>query len=179
MKIDRYNYRKSPHRASSEFSEHLANQICAEAIDTPSVAQIANRVGIPARTLYRWLQNGRDGDERFSEFAMRFAKARGTHEDRWLANVEDVAQLDDPKAANAKLRANEFLLKSHFPHQYTERAHVTTHIDNATTFNLKVLSTEQLRVFRTMLKAVDSENDNEEEVQQLLAEIPINVTEAE
>jgi len=144
-------------------------------MDTPSITQVANRCSIPVNTLYRWLSMGRDGDPRFSAFAAEFAKARGAHEERWLGNVEDVAALDDPRAANARLRANEFLLKSHFRKEYGDRAAVGTMIDNRTAnFNLKVLNTGQMRALHAMLKAVNADNDgNEEDVKRILAEIPV------
>jgi len=159
----------------SEFNHRLAERICAEAIDTPSVTQVANRVGIPVSTLYRWLKAGQEGDPRFQQFALDFAKARGTHENRWLENVEDVAKLDDPRAANAKLRANEFLLKSHFRREYGDTGAISAMIDNRTAnFNLKVLSSGQMRALHAMLKAVNADNDgNDEAVQRILAEVPV------
>jgi len=153
----------------------LAKRICAEALDTPSVTQIANRVRIPVGTLYRWLRAGNDGDPRFKEFALEFAEARSTHEKRWLGNVEDVAELDDPRAANAKLRANEFLLKKHFRKEYGDQVAVHTMIDNRTNFDLKVLSTTQKRALHTMLKAAITDNDggNEDDVRRLLSDLPV------
>lgn len=160
---------------TSEFSGRLAKRICAEAIDTPSVTQVANRVGIPVRTLYFWLKAGQDGDPRFEGFALEFARARGTHENRWLQNVEDVAALDDPRAANARLRANEFLLKSQFRKEYGDSGHISATIDNRTAnFNLKVLSTGQMRALHAMLKAVNADHDgNEEDVKRILADVPV------
>jgi hypothetical protein len=158
----------------SEFSPMLADRICAEALDTPSVTQIANRVRIPVGTLGGWLRAGNDGDERYQEFAINFAHARATHEKRWLGNVEDVAELDDPRAANAKLRANEFLLKKHFRKEYGDHVQVHTMIDNRTNFDLKVLSHPQKRILHTMLKATIKDNDGgtEDDVKQLLADLP-------
>lgn len=162
------------HSPFSEFSERLAERICAEALDTPSVTQVANRVGISVHTLYKWLRRGHDGDPRYQQFALDFARARGTHENRWLANVEDVASLDDPRAANAKLKANEFLLKSHFRKEYGESGNISATIDNRTAnFNLKVLSSGQMRALHTMLKAVNADNEgNHEDVQRILQELP-------
>ena len=177
MRIDRYGKRDTSEApiTKSEFSKRLAARICAEAMDTPSVTQVANRVGIPVVTLYRWLRMGQDGDPRFHQFALDFAKARGTHENRWLANVEDVAQLDDPRAANAKLRANEFLLKSHFRKEYGDTGSISATIDNRTAnFNLRVLSDGQTRALHAMLKAVNADQDgNEEAVKRILAEVPV------
>jgi hypothetical protein len=169
------NYELERRIQGSEFSSRLAKRICAEAIDTPSVTQVANRVGIPVGTLYRWLRAGHEGDPRFHQFAIDFAQARGTHENRWLGNVEDVAKLDDPRAANAKLRANEFLLKSHFRKEYGDTGSISAMIDNRTAnFNLKVLSSGQMRALHAMLKAVNADNDgNEEDVRRILAEIPV------
>ncbi|MDH3598035.1 MAG: hypothetical protein OEU26_00180 [Candidatus Tectomicrobia bacterium] len=159
----------------SELTPRLRERLCAEAMDTPSITQVANRVGIPVTLLYDWLKKGRDGNPRFAPFLAEFQKARGTHEDRWLQNVEDVAALDDARAANAKLRANEFLLRSHFRGQYTERATSGTQIENQTTFNVKVLNDTQRRALHTMLKAVVAGNDGagDDEVHQLLADLPI------
>lgn len=178
VKMDAYiaKSNKDPSMGRSEFSDRLAERICAEASDTPSITQVANRVNIPVNTLYRWLKMGREGDPRFQSFALEFDKARGTHEDRWLKNVEDVAELDDARAANAKLRANEFLLKKHFRKEYGDHVAVSTMIDNrSANFNLKALSPGQLRHFHTMLKAVDADNegDRDEDVKQLLAELPV------
>jgi hypothetical protein len=172
--IPGYEPKELRHSPFSEFSDRLAKRICAEAMDTPSVTQVANRVGIPVNTLYHWLRAGHDGDPRYQQFALDFAKARGTHENRWLANVEDVAQLDDPRAANAKLRANEFLLKSHFRREYGDTGNISAMIDNRTAnFNLKVLSSGQMRTLHTMLKAVAADHEgNHEDVQRLLAEMP-------
>jgi len=163
----------------SELTPRLVKRLCAEAMDTPSMTQIANRVGIPISTLYRWIKGGQEGDPRYVPFFTEFQKARGTHEDRWLKNVEDVAELDDARAANAKLRANEFLLRSHFRNQYTERAKSGTQIENQTTFNVKVLNDSQRRALHTMLKAVVAGNDGagDDEVHQLLADLPIAETE--
>ena len=165
----------------SELTPSLQKRLCAEALDTPSITQIANRVGISVQLLYSWLSKGTEGNPRFAPFAAEFQKARGTHEDRWLKNVEDVAELDDPKAANARLRANEFLLRSHFRKQYTERATSGTSIENQTNFNVKVLNDTQRRTLHTMLKAVVAGNDGagDEEVHQLLADLPIVDVEAE
>lgn len=163
----------APH-ARSEFSARLADRICAEALDTPSVTQIANRVRIPVNTLYRWLKAGNEGDARYEEFAANFACARATHEARWLGNVEDVATLDDPRAANAKLRANEFLLKKHFRKEYGDQVSVHTMIDNRTNFDLKVLSTNQKRILHTMLKATiaDNEGGTDDDVRRLMSDLP-------
>jgi len=160
---------------TSELTPRLAKRLCAEALDTPSITQIANRVGISVQLLYSWLSKGNEGNPRFAPFAAEFNKARGSHEDRWLKNVEDVAELDDPKAANARLRANEFLLRNHFRKQYTERANSGTSIENQTNFNVKVLNDTQKRTLHTMLKAIVAGNDGagEEEVHQLLADLPI------
>jgi len=178
MKLTEYTAKKGS-MSRSEFSERLADRLCAEAIDTPSITQVANRCRIPVRTLYNWLTLGREGDPRFAKFAMDFARARGTHEDKWLENVEDVAGLDDPRAANAKLRANEFLLKKHFPKAYGDKVSVTAVSDNSsTTFNLSVLSTPQLRHLHTMLRAVRADNEGDDQsVRRLLSEIPIDVQE--
>jgi hypothetical protein len=159
----------------SEFTPRLADRICAEATDTPSVTQIANRVRIPVGTLYKWLQAGNDGDPRFQEFALNFAKARGLHEDRWLGNVEDVATLDDPRAANARLRANEFLLKKHFRKEYGDQVAVHTMVDNRTNFDLKVLNTTQKRALHIMLKAAIADNDGgtDDDVRRLLSDLPM------
>ena len=173
MKLSRYT---DTSLSRSEFTPRLAERICAEAMDTPSITQVANRVNIPITTLRRWLKLGHDGDPRFQEFALEFAKARGQHEDRWLGNVEDVAALDDPRAANAKLRANEFLLKKHFRKEYGDHMSVSTVVDNRTAnFNLKALAPHQLRHLHTMLKVVDVDNEGgrEEDVKQLLAELPV------
>ena len=70
MKMDKYLARKDPTMARSEFSERLADRLCAEALDTPSITQVANRVGIPISTLYSWLKRGNEGDPRFEKFAM-------------------------------------------------------------------------------------------------------------
>jgi transposase-like protein len=158
----------------SEFSPMLADRICAEALDTPSVTQIANRVRIPVNTLYRWIKAGNEGDPRYQEFALNFANARAAHEKRWLENVEDVAELDDPRAANAKLRANEFLLKKHFRKEYGDQVSVHTMIDNRTNFDLKVLSQDQKRILHTMLKATIADNDggSEDDVKRLLSDLP-------
>ena len=163
--------------ARSEFSEALHKRLCAEAIDTPSITQVANRVGIPVSTLYSWLKKGNEGDERFQPFAIEFAQARAVHEGRWLGNVEEVAELDDPRAANAKLRANEFLLKKHFRKEYGDRVEVSGAVDNSsTTFNLSVLSPPQLRALHTMLKAVNADSEGaDDDVRRLLSEIPIDV----
>ena len=61
MKMDKYLARKDPTMARSEFSERLADRLCAEALDTPSITQVANRVGIPISTLYSWLKRGNEG----------------------------------------------------------------------------------------------------------------------
>lgn len=153
----------------------LADRICAEAIDTPSITQIANRVRIPVGTLYRWIRAGNEGDVRYQDFALNFAKARAAHEKRWLENVEDVAELDDPRAANAKLRANEFLLKKHFRKEYGDQVAVHTMIDNRTSFDLKVLSVPQKRALHTMLKATLADNDGgtEDDVRRLLSDLPV------
>lgn len=154
----------------------LAKRICAEAMDTPSVTQIANRVRIRVDTLYRWLRAGNDGDPRYQKFAIEFAEARATHEKRWLDNVEDVAGLDDPRAANAKLRANEFLLKKHFRKEYGDKVSVHTMIDNRTNnFDLKVLNSDQKRALHAMLKAAITDNDGgaTDEARRLLADVPV------
>jgi hypothetical protein len=153
----------------------LADRICAEALDTPSVTQIANRVRIPVGTLYRWLRAGNEGDPRYQEFALNFASARSAHEKRWLGNVEDVAELDDPRAANAKLRANEFLLKKHFRKEYGDQVQVHTMIDNRTNFDLKVLNHTQKRALHSMLKAAIADNDGgtEDDVRRLLSDVPV------
>lgn len=176
MNIHEIGKRKDDGRIpASEFNHRLAERICAEALDTPSVTQVANRVGIPVSTLYRWLKLGQEGDPRFHRFALDFAKARGTHETRWLQNVEEVATLDDPRAANAKLRANEFLLKSHFQKEYRDSSAISHMIDNRTAnFNLKVLSSGQMRALHAMLKAVNADNNgDEEDVQRILADVPV------
>lgn len=161
--------------ARSEFSLQLADRLCAEAMDTPSVTQIANRVGIPVGTLYRWLRAGNDGDVRYHAFALNFAKARATHEQAWLDNIDEVATLDDPRAANAKLRANEFLLKKHFRKEYGDTVSVHTMIDNRTNFDLKVFNPTQKRMLHTMLKAALADNDGgaDDDVQRLLADLPV------
>jgi len=158
----------------SEFSPRLAKRICAEATDTPSITQIANRVRIPVDTLYRWIKAGNEGDPRYQAFALEFAEARASHEKRWLGNVEDVAELDDPRAANAKLRANEFLLKKHFRKEYGDQVSVHTMIDNRTNFDLKVLSTNQKRALHTMLKATiaDNEGGTDDDVRRLMSDLP-------
>ena len=170
----RWNSNETTPHARSEFSSALANRICAEAIDTPSVTQIANRVRIPVNTLYKWIRAGNEGDPRYEQFALDFAKARADHEKRWLQNVEDVAELDDPRAANAKLRANEFLLKKHFRKEYGDQVAVHTMIDNRTNFDLKVLSQGQKRILHTMLKATIADNDGgtEDDVKRLLSDLP-------
>jgi transposase-like protein len=163
----------APH-ARSEFSPMLAKRICAEALDTPSITQIANRVRIPVNTLYKWIKAGNEGDPRYQAFALEFAEARANHEKRWLGNVEDVAELDDPRAANAKLRANEFLLKKHFRKEYGDQVSVHTMVDNRTNFDLKVLSHTQKRVLHTMLKATLADNDGgtDDDVKRLLSDLP-------
>ena len=175
MKLSKYTAHKDPSMARSEFSQELADRLCAEAIDTPSITQVANRVRIPVNTLYKWLRAGNDGDPRFEAFALEFAKARGAHEDRWLGNVEDVATLDDPRAANAKLRANEFLLKKHFRKAYGDEVSVHTMIDNSNHFDLKVLSQTQKRALHTMLKATlaDNAGGSEDDVKKLLSDLPV------
>jgi hypothetical protein len=168
------NLAKRKASPQSEFSQALADRICAEAMDTPSVTQCANRVGIPVRTLYKWLQMGNDGVEPYAAFALAFARSRACHEKRWLDNVEEVAELDDPRAANAKLRANEFLLKKHFRKEYGDKMAVTTTIDNRTNFDLKVLNTNQKRILHTMLKATIAGNDGgtDDDVKRLLSDLP-------
>ena len=175
MKLSKYTEKRDTSLVRSEFSERLAKRLCAEAIDTPSITQVANRCNIPVSTLYNWLKLGNEGDSRFEPFALEFAKARGTHESKWLDNVEEVATLDAPRAANAKLRANEFLLKKHFRKEYGDHVAVSTMIDNSSTnFNLKVLSPTQLRALHTMLKAVNADHEgNDEDARRLLAEVPV------
>ena len=72
---------------NSELTPRLVKRLCAEAMDTPSITQVANRVGIPVNLLYEWMRKGREGNPRFAPFLAEFQKARGVHEDRWLQNV--------------------------------------------------------------------------------------------
>lgn len=178
--IPGYGPKEERHHPRSEFSKRLADRLCAEAMDTPSVTQVANRVGIAVSTLYQWLKLGREGDPRYEQFSIDFARARGTHEEKWLDNIEEVATLDDPRAANAKLRANEFLLKKHFQSQYGDRVSVSTVVDNRATLNLAHFNEGQKQTLHAMLQAALAEGAGElDRVDRLLAEVPITVEDDE
>lgn len=162
---------------NSEFSDTLAIRLCAEAADTVSVTMVASRVGIPLRTLHRWLQKGREGDSRYAAFAAEFDKARATHEKRAMENVWEIAdQTENPKMANAALRANEFILRNHFRQQYTERANnVGTHVENQLNIDVKVLNTEQKRELHRYLKAIKLGQEGSEEQAKAYLEESIDV----
>jgi hypothetical protein len=182
MKLAKNNNAEVMRKAVTHFTEELGEKIILTAMDCPSLVNIAAQCGVPFRTLRYWLTEGRNNDPRFEYFAAEFDRVRSKHEKRWLDNIEEVACSDEPKMAGAKVRANEFLLKTHFPSQYSSQLFVTTMIERqADGFDLSALPTDVLREFLKTLKAIRASNEGagEEEVKRLLSKINIGKTASE
>lgn len=152
-------------RAVTEFSHEVAEKLILCAGECPSMVRVAAECGVPYRTLRYWLQEGRTGSIRYEFFAAEFDRARATHEDRYLKQMEAIAaQTDNPKALASAQRANEFLLKKLFPGGYGDELYVSTMIQRQVgEYDLKVLPTEVLREFGKILKVIRASNDGEDE----------------
>ena len=164
-------------QANTSLTPDLAQRLCDAATECPSISRCAAQCGVPYQVIRNWLRLGFDGDPRYSLFAVEFERCRSGHEDRWMGHIEAIAEDDDPKVANARLRATEFLLKKHFPKQYGDQVFVSTMIERqADGFKLDALPADALREFQKMLKALKADNDGADpsEVQRLVSKIKVD-----
>jgi hypothetical protein len=156
-------------RANTSLTLELAQQLIEEAKRTPSKTLIAARCRVPYSTLKFWLKQGSEGDPRFEHFTAEFEAAKSIHEERYLENVEEVARDDNPRAANARLRANQYMIE-----KYCATGSVGSVIENgADAYDLSVLPTDELRRFMQTLKALKAHNDgaDREEVERRLKKL--------
>ena len=157
--------------AISEYTDEVGVRLCSAARLSASITYVAAEVGVPYRTLRYWLQRGENGDPRYSKFAADFHEARAVHEARYLSHMEEVAADTNPRSANARVRATEFLLQKLYPKQYSDQLFVSTMIERqADGFDLTALNQDQMREFLKMLKVIRAANEGAQDDAKRLAE---------
>jgi hypothetical protein len=135
---------------------------------------VAARAGIPYKTLRYWIRLGEQGDPRFAAFVKELHRLRAPYEEKLLEQLEKLIMSDDPKVANAKLKAITWQLEKLWPTQYGEQIYVQTMIERqAEGYDLSVLPQEEMRQFMKMLKLVKMNHDgaDKEQVQRYLTKI--------
>lgn len=163
-------------RTISKLTPSVQDEILREAETTPSVNQIAARVGVSYRTLRHWIQLGEEGDERYAGFAAALAQARAKHEDKYIRHLEEIAADDNPRTANARLRATESLLRKLFPKQWGDELWVKTMVErDVDGMDLSVLPQTALRELMKMHKVVRAKRDgaDDKEIKRLIEKIKV------